>query len=107
MLSRKNQNILREGAVQSLMRVLADADCDVLRVGSGKVCYPVVVDGEEGYVMLTVSIPKGSDGEEFDGYAEAEAYKVEAAAKAEKAEEKAKAKAEKIAKDKAKREKDE
>ena len=93
MLSRKNQNILREGAVQSLIRVLADADCDVLRVGSGKVCYPVTVDGEEGYVMITVSIPKGNNGEEFDGYAEAEAYAVEVKAKDEKAKVKAEEKA--------------
>lgn len=73
---------------------------DVLQTGSQELCLPIVADGEEGYLVITFKVPKGSrDGDSYDGYAMAEEYKLKLEAKAEKArksaEAKAKAKAEK------------
>lgn len=67
-----------------------------------------VVDAENGewYAKVTVSIPIGENhgAIPYDGFAEANAYKREKAAKAEKAKAAAEKKAAKIAKDKAARE---
>ena len=75
---------------------------DVLRTGSQELCVPIVgEEGEEGYLVVTFKVPKGSrDGDAYDGYAMAEEYKMKCEAKAQKAEESAKKKAEKIERDK-------
>lgn len=74
---------------------------EVLETGSQELCLPIVgEDGEEGYMVVTFKIPKGSrDGEPYDGYAMAEEYKLKCEAKAEKAKVAAAKKEAKIARD--------
>ena len=74
---------------------------DVLSTGSNELCVPVVSEnGEEGYIVLTFKIPKGSrDGEAYDGYAERDNYHFKLEENARKAKERADAKAKKIARD--------
>lgn len=72
----------------------------VLQVKSGTFSIPWALDGDEGYLNLTFSVPKGTrDGDLFDGYEEAENYRLESEAKA-------KAKAEREEKKQKKMEKD-
>ena len=82
---------------------------DVLRVASNKIAYPTTdTEGNEFYIVITVSIPKGEaygKGEEYDGYSMAESYKMKCEEQKAKAEQKAKEKERKIARDKAMREK--
>ena len=66
-----------------------------------------VAEGNEFYIVVTVSIPKGEaygKGEEYDGYSMAESYKMKLEEQKAKAEQKAKEKERKIARDKALRE---
>lgn len=75
---------------------------DVLHTGSQELCVPIVgEDDEEGYLVITFKVPKGSrDGDAYDGYAMAEEYQLKCEAKTRKAAEAAKKKAEKIERDK-------
>lgn len=79
---------------------------DVLTTGSNEICVPIVgSDGEEGYIVLTFKIPKGSrDGEPYDGYEVAKDYAFHLEEKARKDKERAEAKAKKIERDKKMRE---
>lgn len=79
---------------------------EVLRVGSNEIAVPVVdSEGNEDFLVLTFKIPTGSrDGEAYDGYAMAEDFSIKCRQKDEKAKADAKKKAEKIAKDKKRRE---
>lgn len=84
-------------------------ETDVLPVSASEVAIPAVdEEGNEKFVLVKVSIPRGTrDGnggyDPYDGYAVAEAYKMESEEKAQKkAEAEAKKKA-KIAKDQQKR----
>ena len=89
--------------VMDCVKVLLEGmQYDVLRTGSQELCVPIVgEEGEEGYLVVTFKVPKGSrDGDAYDGYAMAEEYKMKCEAKARKAEETAKKKAEKIERDK-------
>lgn len=87
------------------IREMLSVDDEVLTTGTNEFCLPICNDnGEEGYLVLTFKIPKGSrDGDPYDGYAMAEEYQMKVAEKLAKAEAKEKAKAKKIAKDKARR----
>lgn len=93
---RVRQNLMDE--VESLLKDWYD----VLHTGSQELCVPIVgEDNEEGYLVVTFKVPKGSrDGDAYDGYAMAEEYQLKCEAKARKAEEAAKKKAEKIERDK-------
>lgn len=75
---------------------------DVLRTGSQELCIPVIgKDNEEGYLVVTFKIPKGSrEGEPYDGYSMAEDYRMKCEAKAEKAKKTAEEKAKRIERDK-------
>ena len=76
---------------------------EVLTVGSNKLAIPVVdEEGNEDFIVITISIPTGSraDNEPYDGYGEAESYRIKVENNRIKAEEKAKKKAEKIKRDK-------
>lgn len=79
---------------------------DVLRTGSQEICLPIVNEkGDEGYLVVTFKIPKGSrDGEEYDGYAMAQDYKMKVEAKEAKKAEAERKKAEKIERDRKARE---
>lgn len=103
-VSRKTeQDLLRTQWVETLFQILEERGEDTMLTASNKIGFPVVgCEGSEESVIITVTIPKGGrDGEPFDLYGEAEAYRMKIAEKAEKAKAKAEAKAKKIAKAKA------
>lgn len=79
---------------------------EVLRTGSNEYAIPCVDEGgNDQFIVVTVKVPTGSrDGEPYDGYGEAQSYKMHCDEKAEQAKVAAEKKAKKIAKDKAMRE---
>lgn len=91
------------GAVRAMFEA---SKYDVLQTGSQELCIPVVNDErDEGYIVVTFKIPKGSrDGEAYDGYAMQEEYTRKCAEREAKAKERAEAKARKIERDKKARE---
>lgn len=95
-------NELRTKYLDLVTKALADEDIGM--IASNAINFPIVTDeGEEGWVEITVKIPKSKD-EGDDGYAKREEYSLKCAERDAKAKEKAEAKARKIAKDKAERE---
>lgn len=84
----------------------AHFNADVLVTGSQEICIPILnADKDQAYLVLTFKIPKGSrDGEEYDGYAMAEEFRMKCEAKEVKAKERAEAKAKKIERDRKARE---
>ena len=97
-----NANKIRAKAIEAIMAYFVEADEDCGMIASNSFNFPVVVDGEEGWVEVIVKVPKDDD-----GYGKREEYSMKLATNAEKAKAKAEAKAKKIAKDKAKRAKKE
>lgn len=95
-----NANAIRAKIVANLFEHMVDAGEDCGLIASNSFNFPVVVDGEEGWVEVVVKVPK-EDGDE--GFGKREDYSLKLAANAERAKAKAEAKAKKIAKDKAKR----
>lgn len=93
-------NAIREHYVLAV-RSLFDEE-DVGMIASNTFNFPIVHEGEEGWVEVVVKVPK-YDGDE--GYALREEYELKCKERAEKAKAQAEAKAKKIAKDKARREK--
>ena len=91
------------GAIRAMFEA---SNYEVLQTGTQEICIPVVNDEkDEGYIVLTFKIPKGSrDGDAYDGYAMAEEYEMKCAERREKAKERAEAKAKKIERDKKMRE---
>lgn len=95
-----NANAIRAHIVETMMAYFVEADEDCGMIASNAFNFPVVAeDGEEGWVEISVKIPKGTKDEEYDGYAHRDAYVLKCEEKAEKAAKreakKAKAKAEK------------
>ena len=106
-MSKKVTNdALRNQYVDAVMKMLADAGEEVLRVGSNEIAIPVVdAEGEDNYVVFVVKVPTGSrDGDAYDAYGLAQEYEMKQAEKKEKAEKAAKEKAAKIARDQKMRE---
>ena len=104
-MDKKIQAMARAQAMEIVRKAFTEAGYEVLQVGSGSFAIPFVIEGEEGYYKIPIQIPKGSrDGEAFDGYAEAENYKMESEEKAKKKADSAAKKAAKIERDKAMRE---
>ena len=100
-----NANAIRASVVENLFTHMSDycgEDCGMITSNSFN--FPVVVEGEEGWVEVVVKVPKEYGDE---GYDKREEYSLKLATNAEKAKAKAEAKAKKIAKDKAKRAKKE
>lgn len=97
---------VRSTIMDAIKSYLEASDYEVLRTGSQELCIPIVGDEqEEGYLVLTFKVPKGSrDGDAYDGYEMAQEYADKVKADAEKKAAAAKKKAEKIARDKAARE---
>ena len=111
MAKEKSQKVLNEELRAEYFNVVcemfADRDEEVLVVKSNEFAVPVVdSDGNEKFITVTVKVPTGSrdDGEAYDGYAEAEEYRLKLAEKTEKAKANAEKKAKKIEADKLKRE---
>lgn len=83
----KETNALRETYVNLTKEMFANNGEDVLQVASNRIAFPCVgSDGGEYFVTITVAIPTGSrDGEPYDGYGEAESYRLKVADKVAKA----------------------
>lgn len=101
-MSKKSVDTLRSDWVNRVKEVFEEKGFDVLQVKTNEFAIPVVdSENEDQYVVLNVKIPKGSrDGEPYDGYSEAENFKLVSAERAEKAKEIAAKKAKKIERDK-------
>lgn len=101
----KARSLIMNGVTQMLKQI-GYADNEILQTGSQELCVPIVGDeAEEGYLVITFKVPKGSrDGEAYDGYAMAEDYALKQKQKEEKAKVAAEKKAKKIARDTAARE---
>jgi hypothetical protein len=106
-MSKATNEALRAKYVEFITKLLADAGEEVLMVKSNEMAIPCIDgEGNDNYIVVTVKVPTGTrDGTPYDGYGEAESYKVECKMKAEKKAEADAAKAKKIARDKAYREK--
>lgn len=95
-----NANKIRAKVLEAIMAYFVEADEDCRQIASNSFNFPVVEDGEEGWVEIVVKIPK-----EDEGYEKREEFQMKIKEKEEKAKAQAEAKAKKIAKDKARREK--
>lgn len=97
---------IRNEIMNKTYHYLNDCEYDTLQTASNEICVPIVnAEGDEGYLVVTFKIPKGSrDGEAYDGYAMAEEYKMKCEAKAQKVAEAERKKAEKIERDRKARE---
>lgn len=95
-----NANAIRSFLIEKLYKEFSETE-DVGMVSSNSFNFPVVEDGEEGWVEIVVKVTKdGGD----DGYLKRDEYKMKCAEKAEKAKVAAEKKAKKIARDKKLRE---
>lgn len=93
-------NFVRNSVISKLFEQFsANEDCGMITSGSFN--YPIVVDGEEGFVEIVVKVPKYDNDE---GYALRDDYVTKCESRDAKAKERAEAKAKKIAKDTAIRE---
>ncbi len=92
---------VREEIMEKVKELMTECEYEVLRTGSQELCFPIVgKDDEEGYLVMTFKVPKGSrDGEPYDGYSMAEDYKMHLEEKSRKAEEAKQKKEEKMKKD--------
>ena len=89
---------IRKMYIEDLYHIFFEKGEDIGMIASNSFNFPVVLDGEEGFVEIVVKVPKdGSD----DNYLKRTAYTDKLANKAAKAE-KAKAKKEKAIAEKAK-----
>lgn len=97
---------IRNAFMDNVKTMFYNQDYEVLTTGSNEICVPITNEkGDEGYLVVTFKIPKGSrDGEEYDGYAMAEDYKMKVEAKEAKKAEAERKKAEKIERDRKARE---
>lgn len=97
-----NANKLRAKVIKAIMAYFVEANEDCGMIASNSFNFPVVAaDGEEGWIEIVVKIPK-----EDEGYEKREEYEMKTKERAEKKKAQAEAKAKKIAKDKARREKE-
>ena len=102
----KNSEIVKKNKMRKERQFLEDNSEVVLQVKSGTFSIPWAMGNDEGYLNLTFSIPKGTrDGELYDGYEEAENYRLEIEAKAKAKAEREEKKRKKIEKDRLAREK--
>ena len=102
----KNSEIVKTDFMGKVRQFLEDNGEVVLQVKSGTFSIPWAMGNDEGYLNLTFSIPKGSrDGDLYDGYEEAENYRLESEAKAKAKAEREEKKRKKIERDRVAREK--
>ena len=102
-VSRKvERELLREDYLQKIIDNFLNLDEDVLRVKSNEIAIPVVgCEGNEDFLVLGFKVPTGANKgtEPYDGYLEADSYKIKMEEKAMKAKAIAEKKAKKQAKD--------
>lgn len=98
----KNQirEVVKAEFLTKIAEMLTNEGEEVLKTKKNVFAIPFAKDEEEGFVTITVSVPTGSrDGDEYDGYGEAESYRMKVEEDARKAEEAKKKKEEKMRKD--------
>lgn len=79
----KKSELVKMDFMQKVKNFLESEGESVLQIKSGTYSIPWALDGDEGYLNLTFSVPKGTrEGDLFDGYEEAENYRLESEAKA-------------------------
>ena len=69
----------REKYISMISDFLSDNGEVILRVGKNAISFPIVLeDGEERFIKLVVSVPRGSrlEGDEYNAFSEAEDYKL-------------------------------
>lgn len=98
-MNKTNADVVRARYISAIMSYFSDEDCGM--TASNSFNFPITENGEEGWVEITVKIPK-EDGD--DGYMKRDAYSMKCEEKEAKAKERAEAKARKIERDKANRE---
>lgn len=96
-----NANELRAKVLNELMTYFATAEEDVGQISSHELNFPVAINGEEGWVEISVKIPKDDSDE---GYLKRDSYIIAVKEKKEKAAAKQAAKEKKIAADTKRRE---
>lgn len=101
MTNRELDNRLRAKYLNKIKELFGE---DALPVGSNEITVPCVdEEGNDKYINIIVKVPFGSrDGDEYDGYSMADAYRLKCEKDALKEAKKAEEKAKKIAKSKAK-----
>lgn len=99
-------DVIRNKFMDNVQTMIENQDYEVLETGSNEICVPIVnAEGDEGYLVITFKIPKGSrDGEAYNGYDVARDFKMKCDEKARKVAEAEKKKAEKIERDRKARE---
>ena len=97
----KLKDALRANYLELISAYLRENGEEVLLTKSNTIAIPCVdTEQNERFVTITFTVPNGSrDGDEYDGYSEAQDYADKLKEKAAKAAEKAEAKAKKIAAD--------
>jgi hypothetical protein len=97
---------LRQAIVEKVFQFFKDEGEDIRFTASNTLMFPCLDEDEgERFCTITVKIPTGSrDGEEYDGYGEAESYEIHLKEQAEKKAKKEAEKKKKIEKDKKARE---
>ena len=96
----KNANVVRAQVISSLFKFMNEQGEDVGMITSNSFNFPVVFDGEEGFIEVTAKVVK-KDSDEC--YQERQDYVAKLQEKAEKAQEREKTAAEKKAKAEAKK----
>lgn len=102
MTQKQLNDALRKKYLDRFIEIFKMNNEDVLITGTNEFCFPTLDDEQnEKFVQVVVKIPKGSrDGEEFDGYALAEDFKLKQEQKKIEAKEKLEKKLKKIERDK-------
>lgn len=80
------RNELRAKYFEKIQNFMKESE-DVLQVATNKFVFPTVDgQGEDQWIMVTVSVPLGAErgAEPYDGYGEAEAFQIKQTEKAEK-----------------------
>lgn len=96
-----NANIFRVRLTELVKNFLEESGEDVGFSASNILNFPVVApDGEEGWVEISVKVPKGTKDEEYDGYARRIQYALACQQAADRKKSAEEAKAKKLAKKK-------
>lgn len=74
-----NANTIRKQVIDAITAYFLEAGEDVGTIASNSINFPVVVDGEEGWVEVVVKVPK-----EDEGYEKREEYELKQKEKAQK-----------------------
>lgn len=86
------KNEIRTNAINAIMAYFLEAGEDVSLIASNTLNFPIVKDGEEAWIEVTVKIPKESGN---DGYMKRESYEMHLKEMEDKKKEKGEAKAKK------------